>query len=151
MVQTHNRVLGSCDTERDDSTCSDTDQSSRCDWKQQGAKQCAVCYHLWERRPTCMFCLYRQRTSLEEHRRKQHHSSPLCREVPLGHKGDRLFTLGPFVPSDFKTCNHITRWFQNMWPYYQMIICRWHDFFLTLIYWSIFGCTGLLLLRVGFL
>ena len=50
MVQTHNRVLGSCDTEREDSTCSDTDQSSRCDWKQQGAKQCAVCYHLWEKK-----------------------------------------------------------------------------------------------------
>ena len=43
---------------------------------------------------------------------------------------DGLFTLGPFVPSDFKICNYITRWLQNMWPYYRTIICRRHDFFL---------------------
>ena len=128
------------------------DQSSRCNWKQQGTKQCTVCYHLWKRREEGLhvcFCLYRQRTSLEEYTRNQHHSAPLCREVSLGDKGDGLFTLGPFEPSDFKTCNHIVRWLQNMWPHYQMIICRWHDFFYIdlLIYfwlqWVVVAACGL--------
>lgn len=71
--------------------------------------ECRVSHNSCERREKtmCMFaCTVRDVSKDTQRTSNTHHLS--AGKWSLGGKGDRLLTLGPSVPSDFKVCDHIT-------------------------------------------